>query len=31
MPKKAGTAAVPLAGKLDDRAVPYTVPMKVVP
>ena len=31
MPKKAGTATVSLAGKLDHRAVPYTVPMKAVP
>jgi len=26
-----GTAAVSLASKLDDRAAPYTVPMKAVP
>jgi len=31
MPKEAGTATVSLAGKLDHRAVPYTVPMKAVP
>ena len=31
MPKKAGTATVSLAGKLDHRAVPYTAPMKAVP
>ena len=31
MPKKVGAAAVSLAGKLDDRTAPYTVPMKVVP
>ena len=30
-PKKVDTAAVFLAGKLDDRAAPYTVPMKAVP
>jgi hypothetical protein len=30
-PKKVGTAAVSLAWKLDDRAAPYTVPMKAVP
>jgi hypothetical protein len=28
MPKKVGTATVSLAGKLDHRTVPYTVPMK---
>jgi hypothetical protein len=31
MPKKVGAAAIPLAGKPDDRAAPYTVPMKAVP
>lgn len=31
MPKKVGAATVPLAGKLDDRTAPYTVPMKAVP
>ena len=31
MPKKVGAAAIPLAGKLDDRTAPYTVPMKAVP
>lgn len=31
MPKKAGTATVSLAGKLDDRTARYTVPMKAVP
>lgn len=31
MPKKVGAAMVSLAGKLDDRTVPYTLPMKVVP
>jgi len=30
-PKKVGTAAVSRAWKLDDRAAPYTVPMKAVP
>ena len=30
-PKKVGTAAVLLAGKLDDCAAPHTVPMKAVP
>jgi len=27
MPNKVGAAAVSLAGKLDDRTAPYTVPM----
>jgi hypothetical protein len=31
MPKKVGAAAIPLAGKPDDRAAPYTVPMMAVP
>ena len=30
MPKKVGAATVSLAGKLDDRTAPYTVPMKAV-
>ena len=31
MPKKVGAATANLAGKLDNRTAPYTVPMKVVP
>ena len=31
MPKKVGAATVLVPDKLEDRAAPYTVPMKAVP